>query len=268
MNLTTIQRVKDLHGGFKSTDTTRDGLIEAIVSAVSGALEGWLDRSLEKKSRTEYHNVSEGQRIFSLIGYPLKTIDSLRYDWERLFAAGDEIDADDYTFDPDDPERGFLYVDRHGMSAGFRLLKVVYTGGMAKSPDRLEGTLGGAGAFIVGEKLTGSTSKAEGTMISVVGSALTMDVTRGIFVVGENLTGATSLVIRALSTITESPLVMAFPEVAQAADLQAVYELQKRQHLGAISVSIAGTSATSEGELNLLKLVKAQLQRYRREGAE
>lgn len=125
MDLTTIARVKQ-YGNI--TDTDHDAFLTVLVTAVSAAIEQFLDRHAESKSRTEYHDVLPGQSSFWLKGYPITSIASMTNDIDWDFTTGD-IDSGDFIHLGSDDD-GRIDVIKGLLLIGDRALKIVYTGGM------------------------------------------------------------------------------------------------------------------------------------------
>ena len=132
--LTTLARVKvQVQAGGKKLGDTWDSWIAAAIVAYSAEAERLMNRPAEATERTEYFDVSIGQRqSFLLRAVPVSAVSSVRSDTDRDFAASDEVDSDSYTFDP---ENGILYVDGVVLEGGIRALKVTYTGGLGADLD-------------------------------------------------------------------------------------------------------------------------------------
>ena len=132
IDLTTLARVKvHLEGGgadpLGGEDQDWDTYLEELIGAYSSQMETYLGRASLAESRTETFDVSPGQRIFILKGYPNVAITSIRHDYDRAFT-GSTITTADYTLDDD---QGLLHIDRYALTPGNQVLRVVYTGGLA-----------------------------------------------------------------------------------------------------------------------------------------
>lgn len=106
--------------------------------------------------------------------------------------------------------------------------------------------------------------------VLTAGSDFIAPVNRGRLVIKSSLTiGADALQVvytGGMATTTEA-FVDAYPDIADAADVQVVYEYLRRKTPGAASVSNAGGTVEQEGELKLLKEVKRALDKHKPMGA-
>lgn len=80
MDLTTLARVKRLLD--PSMGASNDGELSSIITATSGILERYLDRYVERVSRTEYFDVEAAQLWIHLKGYPVTVLTSVANDTE------------------------------------------------------------------------------------------------------------------------------------------------------------------------------------------
>ena len=261
MNLTTLDRVKylaDIKGA------TQDSLIKQLISAVSSQIErsNLFDRYIEQKARTEYFDTEYDQKIISVKGVPIVSITSLDFDTARVWGSGSAVDASLYGINN---ARGQLKFDQYVFSRGFGALKLVYTGGLAISTDRFIASVvvGGSGSFTASEIVTGGTSNARGTFVSLAGDVITIDVIAGIFEAGEVVTGLTSTKSRTLLAITQTPLVMAYPDLALACEIQVKYIKDRKDNLGLRSVSQEGGSISTYQTGQLLPEVKDIIKAYK-----
>jgi len=134
MNLTTLSHVKALLGRTP-TETTDDYTLRALIEAVSAFAERYLNRGVEQKTRTEYHDLYEEQTRVHLFGYPVASIDGTGEGvWaDSSWAYTSAVAATNYAVAGD----GTLYFRYRLSAVGPRALKVIYIGGMAPSEEKM-----------------------------------------------------------------------------------------------------------------------------------
>lgn len=129
MLITTKENIKKLKG---ITSTDSDVILASIAMAVSMHVEKYLMRHVHIEERTEYFDIAEGQAIFNLKGYPV-TACKVYNDYDRSFVT--EIDQTGFSILGN---QGQLIIDRYGLIEGYKVLKVIYTGGIALDQAALE----------------------------------------------------------------------------------------------------------------------------------
>lgn len=258
MNLTTLTRVKKL---LDIEGTAKDNLLTNYIVSESLEIEKHLGRHVLQESRTETYTVETWENVVWLKGYPVKSSPApqFRSDFLRQFT-GSAIDATMYDLNL---QRGRVYFDRYRLNWGPGTFQAIYTGGLALTAARLKGgASGGALTYTVGEVVSGSSSGASGKFVSEAGGIITLTVDFGLFEVGDVLTGATSGATRNLTSITETPLVMAFPDIALACEEQVAYLYKQRDHMGLSSISAEGGSVSFETPRGLIPQVQRRLVPY------
>jgi len=265
MNLTNIHRVKQL---IVYEGIVDDKIFTQIINAVSKAIEKspLFDRYIEKKERTEQFDTEYDQRIFVVKGVPIDTDQTFKiwHDTAREWGSGTEIDTDNYYVEA---ETGRIKMDRYTVSAGDGSLKIQYTGGLSLSADRLLGTIETkVGTYVVGETITGNLSGAKGLLVSQTDSAIAITMVSGEFEIGETLTGGTSSATSKLKTVTQIPLVVTYPDLAYACELQSAFQFQRKNEIGLRNVSIEGGSIATYDPIDFLPEVKRILSGYKRIG--
>ncbi len=293
MNLTTIERVKRLIGN-SDTDlptTGSDNILRMIISNISGQIERWLDRYCYYQAYSEQLDSMAEQRMFSIKGYPIDIAQSVKVynDIARVFAT--EIASTNLYVDA---LTGIIKIDGYSISAGFGAVKITYTGGLAKTTDQLITSVeavivnvidglgrmviseeeeeviiaGGAVEFPAGCEILGLRSGARGLFIEELDDDLKISVLDGQFQEGEIvqgvLTGDVDIPYRQLKTFSEIPLIMAYPDIAYACELQTVFVFTRRRDVGMKSVQVAGASVSNYETFKLLPEVKALLNPFRR----
>lgn len=131
MLITTHTNVKQL---LNIDSSDNDVLILAIANSVSQECESYMRRCVEAVDRTEYFDVSQDQQVFELGAWPVSALKAYN-DYDRAFAASTEISASELTFLGND---GNLVIDRFSLVPGSKVLKVVYTGGLAGTQAALQ----------------------------------------------------------------------------------------------------------------------------------
>lgn len=132
MLLTTKDNIKKFLG---ITSNNEDVILSSIATAVSKQIEKHLLRGVHIEERTQYFDVEEGQKVFQLDAYPVTPITACAVynDYSRAFQTA--IDPGNYTVFG---STGELIIDQYSLTTGFRVLKAVYTGGMAATQQALE----------------------------------------------------------------------------------------------------------------------------------
>lgn len=272
MNLTTLARVKAGLVGML-TSTQHDAYLKGLIISVSARIEQYLDRHIQRMARTEYYDAALDQKAWYLKGYPVASTPAavIYYDTARGFT-GTAQDASTYFIDTSTGRLRFDDAPNQERDLWPGSIKAVYTGGMAPDLDKLTMTLTGiAGVFTPGEVVTGGTSGATGTVVSIV---LGVPVTTGTIVI--TVTGGTDK-FQAAETITAAggatattnlltyePLVSLYPAVVEAANQQVAFLFQRKDSLGTTNISTEGGSIGMETPVQITRMVKELLAPYRR----
>ena len=266
IDLSVLDRIKPLLP-IKLTTTTHDAILRQIITGVSGSVERFLNRKLQRTTWTRTFDVKEGQRRFQLDAYPIVSITSVKSDYSRLFT-GDAIDSTLYSFNArDDAEAdGLLELDKYLAVEGPGMLQSVWVGGMGHAGVRFAAAAsGGAGTFTADETVTGGTSGAKGLIRATLpGATMSIDVLSGVFVEGETITGASSAATKVIGATSSKPICFEFPDVIQAAEWQMCYLWKRRNTQGALNLSADGSSISMETPtFDLSPGVKSALARHR-----
>lgn len=138
MNLTDLTRVKkflEQGGGTIKGSGQIEGLVAQQLPLVSSVIERRLGRGVLKAERTEYFDLESGQDYVPVFAFPIDTSANVDvfYDLDAAFPASSELGATEYRV----TSRASGIALRSALLGGPRVLKVVYTGGMADNLDDL-----------------------------------------------------------------------------------------------------------------------------------
>ncbi|HOB89784.1 MAG TPA: phage head-tail connector protein [Candidatus Colwellbacteria bacterium] len=122
MNLTTLAKVKS-HLGIRASNTTKDAILNQIITGVSGFVEQITNRKFGIQTYTERIDGDDSDEIF-LKQYPVVDLISLEIDDEAI---GVDAEEEDETLIVDN-EIGSIWRDL-GFAEGRKNIKVVYTAG-------------------------------------------------------------------------------------------------------------------------------------------
>lgn len=276
MMLTTLARVKTLLG---LQTTTNDEIIRTLIQMASGMIETFLDRKVRVQQYTDYFDVVINQRKFWLSAYPIQPVlvpggvaaqqIQAFYDIKRLFDP--TITAEDFNNYGVKLETGRvswewpLNINRDTWEQS---LKIIWTGGMAYTLDRVVGTLGAvSGNPTAALPMTGNLSGAVVTLqaINQAQGTVTLQVTGGDspVIAGETFadSAGNSLV---LASITTDCLCDLYPQIVGACNMQAQFMFQRKDELGLNSKSTEGGSITTSQPMELIDLVKRAIRQERR----
>jgi hypothetical protein len=123
-----------VYADIKTTDTSKDDLIESLILACQSFIDEYCNRSFEKSSMTEYFGDVLASKLF-LSKYPIDTKKSIKVwdSWDRGYADSDLVDSSDYFVDA---ENGIIKLDYEvGGSAGS--VKVTYSAGYLAIPSAI-----------------------------------------------------------------------------------------------------------------------------------
>ena len=265
IDLTSLERVKE-RVRYASAKTVADNLLRLLITEASGMVERYLNRHIIRQARTEQHDVEPGQMVFLLKGYPVASSPApvFKSSTDRDFVAA--LAVPDETFYVK-LSTGKVEFDTFLPSFGPGTLQVVYTGGMAPTIVRLNGVPGAeTGTPAVNQTVSGQTSGARGTIKEfTTGVSISVDVLSGHFVAGEILDDEAAANTVVLTSITDTPLAMAIPDVVTATEEQVAHLWKNRDKVGLSSFSSEGGSFTVDGKWGeLLPGVLARLRRYRK----
>lgn len=134
MELITLPYLKQLIGK-KESDTTDDALLQNLIEAVSKQAERYLNRVVQTAQQTEYFDVADGDTVFQLASYPITTINGTGEGvWnDATWDFATATSSDSYRVNTATGLLYFLVSPYRGLQA----LKVIYTGGMATTTEKL-----------------------------------------------------------------------------------------------------------------------------------
>jgi hypothetical protein len=285
MNLTTLQRLKimmelgtKVNGVYDGSQPTQhDEKIRTLIQGVSGLIERYLGRRIRQQQYTDIYDMEITQRKIWVPAYPIAPIlvpggapaqqVTIYYDIKRLFDV--TITAEDYNNYGVDLNTGritFEWPLNINRANWEKSMKVVYTGGMAPSLDRIVGTYSvSTGAPIPGTLVTGQISGFTGKVITFGAGAYIIQVTGGDGPpqVGEIADDGSGNTIT-LGTIDQDCLVDLFPELRQACENQVMFMFQRKDNIGLQSLSTEGGSISTEQPMQLTKMAKQMISFHRR----
>lgn len=208
-------------------------IINQYLYGVSASIESYLDRQFEKISRTEYFNLSEGDREFFVSAPGITTLTTVKIDSTGEFTGSETELTDSFI-----GRSGNSVVLQFGQIPSKRGLQIVYTGGIATTTSISTYTLTTVvGSFSVGEFVEGMNSGALGiiTAFNTVSEVMSVDVLYGTFLVAETLrkrdteeAGFSNGITAVLSTIDVQSLVELEPEIALAVETQLRYNVKTK----------------------------------------
>ena len=143
IDLTDITRVRAALKG-KASDTDDDTLLGHLITLVSQDAMFKMNRAVEKKERTEYHDVYSGHNSFFVLASPIDTGETITVvhntekprDWSD---SADEVSSDYILFEGDYAERGEIVIER-SLTPAPNALKITYTGGMGANTSAITGS--------------------------------------------------------------------------------------------------------------------------------
>lgn len=247
IDVITIGKIRHYLSGFDPSDTTQNGQLTSIISMMSAAFERYMRRYLYAVERTEYFDIlSVENRIFFPKGTPITAVTGY-YDQGRDF---------DTAMDTDD-----IFVGEEGMSVeiddgylmqeGSKVLKLVYTGGLATSTWNTTAVLSGVtGTFTAGNALYVSTN-VKGTVVSWTAATSTLvwtptvtdstfDEKTGGLAVGDVVKESGASPTGTIASFSTANLLYDYPDIMAAALAQAGYIFRRKDHAGKTEIQALG----------------------------
>lgn len=134
MDLCTLSTVKALLG-MEDETTLYDHVLQHLVTAISGQIERYLDRTVLSGTYTQRFSIEPGASVFAVKAYPVTAVTSVKNAIDWTFSATTSISTSyiDYETHP-----GLIYVYGQQLNEGYGALQIVYTGGMADNTAELE----------------------------------------------------------------------------------------------------------------------------------
>jgi hypothetical protein len=209
-----------------------NAMLSMYLASASQAIEEYLGRELELKSRTEEFDTEESQELIYPQAFPVVSITNVWLDTTGLFDGTESI-MPVGLYHPGTKSRGVRL--RFNPGRTLRGLRVQYVGGLAA--DAVETTLTltgvGASAFEAGQWVRGSKSQAVGYVVSNgVATALVLESVFGSFKVGDVLTAYVDDELKGnavvntggtVSAVTTPSLAQAYPNLASACEVEVNY---------------------------------------------
>ena len=261
IDLTTIWRVRtELEG--KSADNTDDRIIAGIIKRLSlEAMKRIMHRAIEKKERTEYFDILDGQQSFYILGWPIDTGEDITIirntETPRIWTqSDDEVDSDYVVCDARRAARGEILIEKQWVGKP-NSLKITYTGGMA-ARCCLTGSDGSSVA-------AGTTFTAAGATFTTHGVAIGHELiinggtNDGIYKITAP-TDQTHLAVTPAFAATVSDqkwevstgFIESYRDISEAVCRQAAYEWQQRGREGVKGEAFLGLNVTMMRPVNWL----------------
>lgn len=229
----TKYQVKALLEGY-DTGTSQDSKLDMIIWAMTGAFEMYMNRPLQAVERTQYFDIRSKVNLeFFPTAVPISAV-TVYYDHERDF--DDAADSDSVVIAPDG--MSFHLVDGYAVSPGIKVLKAVYTGGLATSTSNVTFTVasGGTGTYAVGEVVNvgadakGAVVSWDATTLALVITPTNYDFRTAGIDIGDTITGASSSAAHVAESNSTSNLLKDYPELMFAATEQVHYTFKRKDH--------------------------------------
>lgn len=137
LELTTVEKVKELHARLSSTASTHDELLQTLVAAASRSIQKYLGVDFELTEHTDVFDVRVGECDFDLRSWPVASSPAAIVK-NTIVGEFDDVDALSDSLYRIDRRRGrLLFRGGYELLAGPQALEVVYTGGVAESSEDL-----------------------------------------------------------------------------------------------------------------------------------
>ncbi len=273
MDLTSTRRVR-MALGISTTD--QDAILSRLVPSSSARVEDWLRRpdGIELRARTDTFSPYPEQNTFSLIGYPVTSISSVKIDPTGLYN-GHEITLDSTTYTLDSMGRNLIlfsdplsvafpnssqvtYIQNY---PGQKSVRVAYTGGIAASAT-ISVWSKAASSFTVGKYVTGNLSGCVAYITATSSLSISLELLAGRPIAGETLTEYTDMAFKlsqgggsnatgvtaVLGTNTTPSLCDVAPSLVEGTEMFLMYLLRNRNTFeqGQLQQGIVGKQSASD----------------------
>lgn len=263
VELSNLDRLK-ARISYDSTKVANDNILRRVITGASGAVIRYLNRHILEAARVEQYDIEPLQNSIILKGYPIVSGPTFVNSVNRDFTLGSSISAETFYAKA---SNGVVTFTGFQPSWGPGVLQATYTGGMGLAVFRLKGTAGTvSGTFAVPNVAIGQSSGARGVIREITsGVTVELDVLSGLFIAGETLKDETGAGTVQLATITQTPIVMKFPDPIHITEdwMSDLWKTKDRK--GVTSLSAEGGSLTFvPTRFDMPKGVKDRLRHYRR----
>ena len=131
---TQLCRYEDVQLQLPGVETIDRQFIEGLIDQVSVRCEQYCMRNFIQATVTETFSISEWQNTIRVRRYPISAVSSLREDYIGSFGASSEVDTGDYDWqNVARGQKGLIRSKYRPWTAGVSTVRVVYTGGLARS---------------------------------------------------------------------------------------------------------------------------------------
>lgn len=133
----------DLQQGLKIKKDENSELTQRIAAGVSSAIETFINRHIEAKRVTEFHNGTGDSSIVFVKNFPIIGISAMWDDPDRAFDDTTLFATSDFTFDPsvgwieliNTTRSSLVPSDGTRFSKGVRNIRITFTAGYSTVPD-------------------------------------------------------------------------------------------------------------------------------------
>lgn len=277
MDLTSYERVRRYIPGLSSdvladiANNRRD--ILQWIPSVSNKIERYLNRETFIQEYTQFFDLKYGSTEFWIENPTISSITSVKYDPTGRF------DGTETTLNSTEYFIGSRTSTVVLVSAipyvGPRVVRIVYSGGMALHGTRSIFAITPSAAWTVGKFVIGDTSQAVGILRVYSASSMTVEVLYGTFIVGETLTEYTSEdasdatgKTATLDSKTQTALCESFPEITAGCEMELRFIMKHKNDFENISTDQDGTTTRHTKEIKrkqpLQQETEAMIGPYRR----
>jgi len=247
IDVITIGKIRHFLSGFDPSDTTQNGQLTSIISMMGAAFERYMRRYLYATERTQYFDIGSVENLrFFPRGVPVTAVTGY-YDQSREYTTA--IDSTNCIAGEDGMSVDL--VDGYQVQAGLKVLKLVYTGGLATSAWNITAVLSGVtGTYTAGNALYVSTT-VKGTVVSWTAATSTLvwtptttdstlDEKTGGLAVGDVVKESGASPTGTIASFSTTNLLYDYPDIMAAALAQAGYIFRRKDHAGKTEIQALG----------------------------
>jgi len=277
MDLTSYERVRRYIPGLGSNLLSdianhRRDILQWIPSA-SNKIERYLNREIFIQEYTQYFDLKYNSTEFWVENPTISAIGSVKYDPTGRFD-GTETTLNSTEYFIGSRTSTVVLVSALPYT-GPRIVKIVYTGGLALHGVQSIFAITPSDAWTVSNFVIGNTSQAVGILRVYSASSMTVEVLYGTFIVGETLTEYTSEdatggtgETATLDSKTQTALCESYPDITAGCEMELRYLMKHKNDYENISTDNDGTTTRHTKEIKrkqpLQQEVEAMIGPHRR----